>query len=61
MDTYLRELAFRQYTVYVNRVASLLMDVPGVTDYSGLTVNGGTANITIAATAVPVVGEVTLS
>lgn len=61
VDAYLRELAFQQYTVYVNRVASLLMDVEGVTDYSGLTVNGGTANITIAATAVPVVGEVTLS
>lgn len=61
VDAYLRELAFKQYTVYVNRIASLLMDVEGVTDYSALTVNGGTSNIAIAATAVPVIGEVTLS
>lgn len=69
LDAYLQELAneyfsdteTRQYTLYYNRVAALLMDIDGVTDYSGLTVNGGAANITIEATAVPVPGGVTLT
>ena len=61
LDTYLRELSFVGYTVYVSRIAALLMEVDGVTDYTELTVNGGTENVTIAETAVPVIGEVTLS
>ena len=61
LDTYLRELSFESYTVYVNRIASLLMEVEGVVDYTGLLVNGGTDNITIGETAVPVIGEVVLS
>lgn len=45
-------------TVYYNRVAALLMDVEGVTDYENLLVNGGTSNVSIASDAVPIVGEV---
>lgn len=61
LDNYLQELAFEQYTVYVNRIAALLMSIDGVKDYSNLTVNGGTENISIAETAVPVPGEVVLT
>ncbi len=61
LDTYMRELSFVGYTVYVSRIAALLMEVDGVTDYTSLTVNGGTANVAIAETAVPVIGEVTLT
>lgn len=61
LDTYLRELAFEEYTVVYARIAALLMSVEGVEDYTALTVNGGTVNITIAETAVPVPGEVTLT
>lgn len=43
------------------RIAALLMGVEGVEDYSVLTVNGGTANIAIGETAVPVPGVVTLT
>lgn len=49
------------YTLYYNRLAALLMDIDGVLDYADLTVNGGVANITIADTAVPIPGEVTLT
>lgn len=61
LDAYLRELAFESYTVYVSRIAALLMEIPGVVDYAALTVNGGTENIAIAETAVPVIGEVTVT
>lgn len=61
LDTYLRELAFEEYTVVYTKIAALLMAVPGVEDYTDLQVNGGQTNVTIAETAVPVIGEVTLS
>lgn len=49
------------YTVLYNRVAYLLLSVPGVVDYTGLKLNGGTANVPVAAEAVPVLSEVTLT
>lgn len=61
LAAYLRELAFEEYTVVYARIAALLMGVEGVEDYSALTVNGGTANIAIGETAVPVPGVVTLT
>jgi uncharacterized phage protein gp47/JayE len=48
-------------TVYYNRVGALLMEVEGVTDFSGLRLNGGTSNIVTGETEVPVAGEVTLT
>lgn len=69
LDTHLRELAdesfstneAQAYTLYINRVAALLMEVPGVLDYTDLLINGASGNVTIAATAVPVIGEVALA
>jgi uncharacterized phage protein gp47/JayE len=43
------------------KIGSLLLDMKGVIDYADLLVNGGTANIAIAAGSVAVVGTVTLS
>lgn len=69
LDTYLKGLAeayFARreagaYALYYNKVAALLMSVDGVEDYSSLSLNGGTANIEIGTTAVPVLGEVEMS
>lgn len=69
LDAYLQELAneyFRDsqvydYTVHYNKIASLLMDIDGVVDFTALTVNGGVANVVIGGTAVPVCGEVELT
>lgn len=61
LRAYLQGLALEQYTVYVNRIAALLMEVDGVVDYASLQVNGGTANITLDDDAVPVAGEVSLT
>lgn len=61
LEEYLQGLAFDSYTVLFNRIAFLLMDVSGVTDYRALTVNGGTSNVTVPADKVPVVGTVSLT
>lgn len=58
---YLDEIAFRQYTLPYSRVAYLLAGVDGVLDYSGLTVNGGTANIAVGPKQVPTAGTVSIT
>ena len=61
LGAYLRELAFEEYVVYINEVGARIMAIDAVVDYSGLTLNGGTENIAIAADAVPVPGEVAVT
>lgn len=66
LDTYLQELAAEyfkaskifSYPLYYNMVAAILMGIDGVVDFTELTVNGGTENITIDGTSVPILGEV---
>ena len=61
LDTYLADAAFEEYTVYANRVGALLMEVDGVVDYGGLTLNGGAGNLELDTDSVPVRGEVALA
>jgi len=61
LDAYLQSIAFEKYTVVYNRIAYMLLDIPGVTDYTSLTINGGTANVTIGENEVPVLGTVEVS
>lgn len=49
------------YTLYYNRVLALLLTIPGVQNFTALTVNGGTADISIPADSVPVVEAVNVS
>ena len=49
------------YEARFNRVAYLLLSIPGVVDYRSLTLCGGTANLTIPADAVPVLKEVSVA
>jgi len=58
VSEYLAEIAFDQYKIVYNRIAGMLMDINGVTDYSNLTLNGGTANITVGGEQVPELGTV---
>lgn len=59
---YLGEIAFTEGAeVVYNRVLALVMGLPGVTDCSGLTVNGGTANVPLDATQLPMLGTVTVN
>lgn len=61
LGEYIRELAFRGYTLLYNRVAFFLLDIDGVVDYTSLSVNGGTGNVSIGAEQVPVLGEVSVT
>lgn len=61
LEAYIKGLTFRDYTLLYNRVALLLLSVPGVRDYTALTVNGGTVNVPIGQDQVPVPGEVRAS
>lgn len=58
---YLKSIAFASDYVSYAKIAAVILDAPGVKDYEGLTVNGGTANIPIAARQAAVLGEVTVT
>ncbi|WP_295581088.1 baseplate J/gp47 family protein [uncultured Oscillibacter sp.] len=61
IDLQLETLAEKTYTVLYNRIAYLLLSIPGVVDYTALTLGGGTANIPVPADAVPVLTGVSVS
>ena len=58
---YLDSIAFSGSYVSYAKIANAVIDAAGVLDYTGLTVNSGTANITIADKSVPVMGTVTIA
>ncbi|MBE6831070.1 MAG: baseplate J/gp47 family protein [Ruminococcaceae bacterium] len=61
LDAYLKSIAFIKYQVLFNQIAYILLGIESVTDYTSLTVNDGTANISVAADQVPVLGTVVVS
>lgn len=44
-----------------NRVLAILLNLPGVENFSALTVNGGMEDLTIQKGEIPVLGEVVVS
>lgn len=61
LDKYLKEIAFSMTYVSYAKIGTLLLSTPGVIDYNGLTVNGGTANVALQDEEVPVRGGVLIS
>lgn len=61
LEEYLKSVAFVSDAVLYNRVGYLLLGIEGVSDYTALTLNGGTRNVAIGAEQVPVLGEVAIS
>lgn len=62
VDAYLLSLAFQtDNDVRYTKIADAILDVPGVTDYAGLTVNGGVVNIPIGVQEVAVPGTYTIT
>lgn len=61
LKEYFQGLAFDASSVSYNKIAYLLMSVPGVNDYTDLKINGGTSAISLQTSEVPAVGTVTLS
>lgn len=57
IEAYLGSIAFQQDYVSVARIGDTILDVEGVQDYEGLTVNGSTANVAVAARQVAVLGS----
>ena len=58
---YLKELVFETYSVSYAKIGSILLSIPGISDYNGLQMNSGTGNITIADTEMPILGTITLT
>lgn len=61
LKEYLSGLAFKDPLVRYTQVQRVVLDVPEIVDYVGLTVNGGTSNIEIADGSVAVLGTVTVT
>jgi uncharacterized phage protein gp47/JayE len=57
---YLKGIAFIESYVSYAKIGGLILDTPGVLDYSGLTVNTGTSNVSVADEEVAVLGVVTV-
>ncbi|KHL96753.1 baseplate J protein [Paenibacillus sp. IHB B 3415] len=60
LEKYRKEKAFAATYISQSVVGSLLLDTEGVMDYSGLKLNGGTGNVTLNETEVPLFGNVVL-
>ena len=59
---YLGEIAFTEGAeVVYNRVLAMVMGLPGVTDCADLLVGGGTDNVPLDATQIPMLGTVTVN
>ncbi|WP_438448197.1 baseplate J/gp47 family protein [Gorillibacterium sp. sgz5001074] len=58
---YLKSLAFKDPIVRYVRLANVVLEAPGVQDYTGFLLNGGSANLTIPDGAVAVLGTVTVT
>ncbi len=56
LKEYYKSLVFKETLVRYNYIGDIINDTEGVIDHSGLTVNGGTANISIPEGSVPVKG-----
>ena len=61
IKSYLSTDALKRAYISYAKIGSLILAVSGVEDYTNLKINGGTANITIADGAVPVLGSVVIS
>lgn len=61
LKAYLRSLVFKTYSVSYAKIGAILLDTEGVSDYTGLMVNDGTASISIGTFEAPAIGTITLS
>lgn len=60
LEKYRKEKAFAATYISQSVIGALLLNTEGVVDYSGLKLNGGTANIPLLETEVPLFGNVVL-
>jgi uncharacterized phage protein gp47/JayE len=60
VELHFRSLAFAVNYVSLAQIGQLLLSVPGVLDYTSLLLNGGTANVALAAEEIPALAGVDL-
>ncbi len=58
---YLKKIAFKKNLVSYARIGSIILDMEGVLDYTGLKVNEGIENITIGKEEVAILGQVVIN
>jgi uncharacterized phage protein gp47/JayE len=61
LEDYFQVIAFKSEYISYALVGSKILSVPGVMDYRNLTLNGGTASVTVGNTQVAVVGTVNVT
>jgi len=65
LTIYLKSIAYLTSAVSYNKIGSLIIDTAGFTDYSNLTINGGTSPISLSYTAslteCPTIGTVSIT
>lgn len=61
LTNYFKTYGFSLSSISIAKIGAMLLSQDGVTDYSNLTINTGTANIAITDEQLPVVGTVTLN
>lgn len=58
ITNHLKEIAFKSTVVSVGQIGRVILDTEGVVDYSTLTLNGGTVNISLGETVIPKAGTI---
>lgn len=61
ITAYLYQIAFKQNYVSYGRIGSAILDSTGVIDYTDLTINSGTSNISVEDEKVAILGSVTVN
>jgi len=61
LESFLAETVFTNYSISYAKLGGILLDIVGVEDYNGLTVNSGIGNVTIGSKEIPIKGTVTLT
>jgi uncharacterized phage protein gp47/JayE len=60
LEAHFRSIAFSASYVSIAAIGVLLLSIPGVQDYSGLTLNGGTGNVPLSDHDIPALANVEL-
>lgn len=61
LNAFLHDMIFKSYRVSYAKVSSLLLDIPGVDDYSSFLLNSASVNINVGNKQIPVLGNVVLT
>jgi len=61
LASFLRDITFDTYTISYAKIGNMLLSTDGVLDYDTLLVNGGSNNLIIGDTQIPIIGAITLT